>query len=561
MRARDRYNVDSTRAGHRKNPMLYNFDMGYGEFAKRPELCRSLAYSLAVGLCGSRSDWLLCDFTDNAKKYAASEILSASIALARRLRNLGVRGRAAVAMAPSFTAFATNYACIFAGIIPVNINFTLGPVAAKSCFNTAGISTTITSEFFRSKISKANPMFPWSETVLDAEELLAGIPAEELRRISDSIKLGAGEFAKLHGIGENGSESAEATLVFTSGSEGMPKAAILTERNIIANCLQTKSIELFSESDILLANLPIFHSFGLLFEAWYMAIHGQKTVTLHSPLDIKNNIRAVREMGVTAIIGSPTFFRAYIKHASAEDMKTVRMAIAGAEKTPQGFHELWNSAFGDTYREGYGLTEASPVVGVNMPERDFGYFSTGTRKGSIGKLFPGMRAKILRPGTLAELPFGQQGLLALKGPNVFAGYLGNESATNDALKDGWLVTGDLSRLDADGFLYIDGRISRFSKIGGEMVPHATVEAALNAELKLSDSAIPMVAVSSRLDEGKGEALVLLTATDITLAQAKDALRKAGISNLWQPKYIVRVDAIPLLPSGKLDLKKMSELAS
>ena len=158
------------------------------------------------------------------------------------------------------------------------------------------------------------------------------------------------------------------------------------------------------------------------------------------------------------------------------------------------------------------------------------------------------------------MPFGQQGLLAMQGANIFAGYLDNKPATDAALQNGWLITGDLARLDPDGFLYIDGRVSRFSKIGGEMVPHATVEAALNTELKLADSDIPLIAISSRLDEGKGESLVLLAATDITLSQAKDALRRAGISNLWQPKHIVKIDKIPLLPSGKLDLKKISELA-
>ena len=194
--------------------------------------------------------------------------------------------------------------------------------------------------------------------------------------------------------------------MFTSGSEGAPKAAVLTERNIIANCLQTKLCGLFDADDILLANLPIFHSFGLLFEVWYMAIAGQKTVSLASPLDIKSNIRAIRETRATSIIGSPTFLRAYIKYAQPEDMASIRKAIAGAEKTPAGFHELWNGKFGDTYREGYGLTEASPVVGVNLPDRDFGWYSTGSRKGSIGKLFPGMAAKILDPDTLEPLEFG-----------------------------------------------------------------------------------------------------------------------------------------------------------
>lgn len=540
--------------------MLYTLDMGFDVFEKRPELSQTLAYTLARGLCESTADWLLCDFSDGAKKYSATEILAAAVALSRRLDKAEIGGRAAVAIAPSYLAFITNYACVFAGINPVNINFTLGPVAAKSCFQTAKIDTTFTAEYFKSKIDKANPQFPWSKSVVDVCKILSEIPADEIDEIKNSVKLGADKFAEKFGIKKFGDNNAEATLVFTSGSEGSPKAAILTERNIIANCLQTKLIELFAEDDILLANLPIFHSFGLLFEAWYMAAHGQKTVTLHSPLDIKNNIRAVREMGLTAIIGSPTFFRAYIKHAKPEDMKTLRMAIAGAEKTPKGFHEIWNAAFGDTYREGYGLTEASPVVGVNTKTKDFGWFSTGTRKGSIGKLFPGMRAKILHPATLTEMPFGQQGLLAMQGANIFAGYLENKPATDAALQNGWLITGDLARLDPDGFLYIDGRVSRFSKIGGEMVPHATVEAALNTELKLADSDIPLIAISSRLDEGKGESLVLLAATDITLSQAKDALRRAGISNLWQPKHIVKIDKIPLLPSGKLDLKKISELA-
>lgn len=540
--------------------MLYTLDMGFDVFEKRPELSQTLAYTLARGLCESTADWLLCDFSDGAKKYSATEILAAAVALSRRLDKAEIGGRAAVAIAPSYLAFITNYACVFAGINPVNINFTLGPVAAKSCFQTAKIDTTFTAEYFKSKIDKANPQFPWSKSVVDVCKILSEIPADEIDEIKNSVKLGADKFAEKFGIKKFGDNNAEATLVFTSGSEGSPKAAILTERNIIANCLQTKLIELFAEDDILLANLPIFHSFGLLFEAWYMAAHGQKTVTLHSPLDIKNNIRAVREMGLTAIIGSPTFFRAYIKHAKPEDMKTLRMAIAGAEKTPKGFHEIWNAAFGDTYREGYGLTEASPVVGVNTKTKDFGWFSTGTRKGSIGKLFPGMRAKILHPATLTEMPFGQQGLLAMQGANIFAGYLDNKPATDAALQNGWLITGDLARLDPDGFLYIDGRVSRFSKIGGEMVPHATVEAALNTELKLADSDIPLIAISSRLDEGKGESLVLLAATDIMLSQAKDALRRAGISNLWQPKHIVKIDKIPLLPSGKLDLKKISELA-
>ncbi len=535
------------------------FDMGFDSFESREELKNSLAYNLINGLYKHNADFLLCDFSIGNKKYSARKLLAMSLALSRRLSAYKQNKRAGIVIPPCKDALIINYACVFAGIVPVNLNFTLGRVAAESCVETAKITTMFCASYAYDKIAKANPSFPWAETIVYVDSMLAEIPESEITEINEIISKGTDFVMESFGIRKEALAESEGTLVFTSGSEGAPKAAILTERNLVANCLQTNLVRIFEKDDILLANLPIFHSFGLLFEVWYMAMFGQKTVTLISPLDVKNNIRAVREMKASAIIGSPTFFRAYLKHASPEDMQTLRVAIAGAEKTPEGFHEMWNEKFGDTYREGYGLTEASPVVGVNLPERDMGFFTTGSRRGSIGKLFPGMQAKILDADTFEELSFGAQGLLAMKGANIFAGYLDNPKATSETLRDGWLVTGDLSRIDADGFLYIDGRLSRFSKIGGEMVPHATVEAALNKELGLV-SDMPLIAISSRLDEAKGEALVLLSATDITLAQAKDALRKAGVSNLWQPKYLVKVPEIPLLPSGKLNLKRLSRLA-
>ena len=366
------------------------FDMGYEPFAKRDELRRSLAFSIVSGLCTYGNGNLLCDFSIGQREYSARELLIASLALSRRLAEFRGQGRVGIIIPPCRDAFVMNYACIFAGIVPVNLNFTLGRVAAESCVATSKIKTMFCTSYARDKIAKANPAFPWTDSVVDVDKILAEIPDSELNEISKDASLGADHIMRRYGMEKCGDSSSEGTLVFTSGSEGAPKAAILTERNIIANCLQVKLSRVFNDSDVLLANLPIFHSFGLLFEVWYMAIFGQRTVTLISPLDIKNNILAVRQKGVTAIIGSPTFFRAYLKHASPEDMKTLRAAIAGAEKTPEGFHEMWNEKFGDTYREGYGLTEASPVVGVNLPERNYGYFSTGSRRGSIGKLFPGI---------------------------------------------------------------------------------------------------------------------------------------------------------------------------
>lgn len=532
----------------------YVYDMGYAEFEGLEELRQTLAHAIAKGLFINRGKDILIDFTGGDKTYSAATLLAYSLAVSKVLKEKTKNKRIGIAMPPCAYAAIANYACIFAGKTPVNLNFTMGRAAAESCLKTADIKDVVSSEAMRKKISDANQNFPWAENFIDIAKTVSETKPFD-------ISVGLEKILEHFRIEKFSKNEKEATLVFTSGSEGEPKAAILTERNIIANCLQTRLSNVFLEGDILLANLPVFHSFGLLFEIWALAINGVKSLLLASPIDIKTNLRAIRQYRPNVMLGSPTFYRAYIRHAEKEDMQSLRMAIAGAEKTPAGFEELWNSRFSpNSYKEGYGLTETSPVVGVNMPDVDYGWYSTGTRKGSIGKLFPGMRAKILDASTLKPLPFGERGLLALQGANVFAGYLNNPEATKNTLNGGWIVMGDLARIDKDGFLFIDGRLSRFSKIGGEMVPHATVESALSNALGFDKSDIPLIAISSKLDEGKGEALVLITTVDIDHRQVKEALKAEGISNLWTPKHIVKTDRIPLLPSGKLNLKELSKIA-
>lgn len=534
----------------------YTIDMGFDEFERLPELKRTLAGAIVRGLFGSRDADVLTDYTCGGT-FTGGSLLRSALALSRTIRRATPAPRVGIVMPPCRHAAVANYACIFAGKTPVNLNFTMGRAAAESCLSASGIEAAITTPAMRAKISEANPGFPWAPAEIDISSALG--PAESaLPEAAQSSPEAALEWLGLEEFGEN---RGEATLIFTSGSEGAPKAAVLTGRNIIANCLQTHMSRVFEPGDLLLGNLPVFHSFGLLFEVWFMALHGMRTLMVASPIDIKANLRAIREFSPSVMIGSPTFFRAYLRHASKDDMKSLRKVIAGAEKTPEGFHGHWNGTFGEnTYSEGYGLTETSPVVGVNLPQRDFGFFSTGSRAGSIGKIFPGMSARILDPSTLEPLPFGHQGLLSMRGANVFAGYLANPEATAATLRDGWIVTGDLARLDRDGFLYVDGRLSRFSKIGGEMVPHATVEAALSKALGLNGLEAPALAVSARMDEDKGEALVLVSAVEIEMARVKEALRSEGISNLWMPKHIVRVAKIPLLASGKLDLKELANMA-
>jgi acyl-[acyl-carrier-protein]-phospholipid O-acyltransferase/long-chain-fatty-acid--[acyl-carrier-protein] ligase len=205
------------------------------------------------------------------------------------------------------------------------------------------------------------------------------------------------------------------------------------------------------------------------------------------------------------------------------------------------------------------------VVSINLPHTPNGFdypesTTDGSKPGSVGRLMPGHAARILNPDTMEPLPVTEVGVLLLKGPNVFGGYLNDPERTAE-VKDGeWFITGDLARFDEEGYLFIEGRLSRFSKIAGEMVPHGTVEHALVEAFDLLDSDVPMLAVAGRPDAAKGEALVLLTVMDLELSDVRAKLSAAGYSNLWIPKEIKRVEYIPTLATGKLDLRAIKALA-
>ena len=248
---------------------------------------------------------------------------------------------------------------------------------------------------------------------------------------------------------------------------------------------------LIDTDQILLGNLPLFHSFGFLVTLWYPLIKGIRLVTLPSPLELRKSIDAIYEEKVTAILGTPTFLKPYLRKADPEKMASLQFVIAGAEKTPKGLAEEWQSKFGSTYLEGYGLTETSPVSSVNLPDpadpQNIDPHERGSLKGAAGRLLPGVTIRFVDPDTNEEKPYGESGIIKLRGPNIFEGYLGQPDKTKEVLKDGWFTTGDLGRLDENGFLHIEGRLSRFSKIGGEMVPHGTVEEAIVNALEIDTS--------------------------------------------------------------------------
>jgi acyl-[acyl-carrier-protein]-phospholipid O-acyltransferase/long-chain-fatty-acid--[acyl-carrier-protein] ligase len=265
---------------------------------------------------------------------------------------------------------------------------------------------------------------------------------------------------------------------------------------------------------------------------------------------------------VTVILGTATFLRRYLAKVTPEQFKTVRMAVAGAEKLPADVAEAYEKTFGFPIFEGYGMTECSPVVAVNIPDVTFGRNErqTGRKLGTVGRLFPGIACRLLDPETGAEAAPEAAGVLALKGVNIFRGYLGQPGKTAEMFRDGWLVTGDLARFDDDGFLHIEGRLGRFSKIAGEMVPHGTVEEAVRAALGEGGATPPELMVTGIPDAQKGEALVLLVAGEADAETVRRGLAARGLPNLWVPKKLVRVEALPQLASGKLDLQACRRLA-
>lgn len=537
-------------------------DLDETGFQQREELKSHLALESFTALARKPGRELIVDCTLQRRAMKSGFLLALSWALSKRLKLWTSKRRVGIVFPPGLGAYIANLAVTLAGKVPVNLNFTLGTSSIESCIRKADIDCVLTTERVRQKI----PAFPWPGSgMIDMVEELKQLPkAKVLATLTAFYLLPAKLLAKCLKVPAKGDRE-EAGLLFTSGSSGEPKGVALTHRNILGNCAQIDSVGLLPTTEKLVANLPVFHSFGFTVTLWYPLLRGCSVVTLPSPLEVKKIADTVEAESATILIGTPTFLKPYMKRVEPKKLSSLKYVIAGAEKTPDGFADAWEARFGSTYLEGYGLTETSPVVSVNLPAKPEGIPYPGDsdeacRRGSVGRLMAGQAARILNPDTLECQAVDTTGVLALKGPNIFEGYLDDPERTAEVKQGEWFITGDLARFDADGFLFIEGRLSRFSKIGGEMVPHGTVEQALIEAYGLIDSEVPMIAVGARPDEAKGEVLVLIAAVDIELKDMRDKLAAAGFANLWIPKEIRRVELIPTLATGKLDLRAIQDLA-
>jgi acyl-[acyl-carrier-protein]-phospholipid O-acyltransferase/long-chain-fatty-acid--[acyl-carrier-protein] ligase len=538
------------------------YDLSEEAFQARPELKSHLAYECLRGL---RKRFLSVVFTDaNAgdRTLKGGELLAVGITLAQWLRKNVPEKRIGIVLPTSIGAAIANLGVILAGKIPVNLNFTAGRAANESAMARAGIQRLITAPAVVEKI----PDFPWIENRIDIAELIKSFPKGTIKRWWLRARLmPLGMLRRKLKIPEQGDRE-EAALLFTSGSAGEPKAVVLTHRNVLSNVAQIGAILGRVHLESILGSLPVFHSFGFTVTLWWPLLGGPRVATYPNPLDAVKLVETIERHKLQLLITTPTFLRAFLRKAKPEQLRSLRMIVTGAEKLPLDLMREFEAKFGIQVSEGYGMTEGSPVVACNLfddpPSRINPDGVLGRRAGSVGRMVPGLSIRIRDPETDADLGIFQSGMLWLRGANIFEGYFKDTDQTTAVLKDGWYRTGDVARMDEDGFLFIEGRISRFSKIGGEMVPHLTLEHKIVEALDLHPAAGegPPLAVVGVPDEKKGESLVLLSVNKVDQVALRKKLLEKGLPSLWIPKVIVKVPAVPILASGKLDMRECLRLA-
>lgn len=539
------------------------------EYENHPLLDKSVARLLVEGMREHLHSELIDGMDHSHLPY--SLLLGASMALARELKKLVTQPRLGIILPPGKGGVVANYACILAGIVPVNINYTSSEATFHSLIRQSGIKRFLTARAFMNKL----PQFPWPEesSLLHLDRILKKIGKAKVaawamfgRLAPMAVVARTFELDKRHG-------EDEAALIFTSGSSGEPKGVPFTHRMIVANVSQMLSKVWLPTGSRFLCSLPIFHSFGLTVSTILPAIYGYSMVTYPSPLEAKTLNDLIEKYECRLVVTTPTFARSMLRRAHEHNYDNVPYFIVGAEKLQPSVAEEFQSKCHLTLLEGYGLTETAPVCGVNLPDAprtpERPYYVPGYSFGTVGHVLPGLAVRITDPDDdTSPLPITEQGMIWLKGANVFHGYIGREELNAKLFRDGWFKTGDLGCVDLNGFLTLGGRRSRFSKIAGEMVPHEVVENAIEAFVNQNEeveTGMRAVAIVSVPDAQKGEALALLSCVHHgQLTQALDAIRthlvEQGMPRLWCPREIIPVESIPVLPTGKLDLRGCAILA-
>ncbi|MDR4306301.1 acyl-[ACP]--phospholipid O-acyltransferase [Chelatococcus sambhunathii] len=469
-------------------------------------------------------------------KLSYRKLLAGAAALGGKIDPMTARGENVGLFLPNAAGVAVAFLALHrSGRVPAMLNYTAGPANLVSACRAAEVKTVLTSRAFieRGRLQKEEVALGQAVKLVYLEDV-----REEIG-FGDRLKgLLAGSRA------EKGDPDAPAAILFTSGSEGAPKGVVLTHRNLLSNVAQVASGIDFGPADKVFNALPVFHAFGLTGGLLLPLVSAVRVFLYPSPLHYRIIPEMVYGTNATAMFGTDTFLAGYARAAHPYDFRSLRLVVAGAEPVKAETRRVWLEKFGLRVLEGYGITEAAPVVAVNTPMFN--------RSGSVGRLLPGVEHRLDPVPGIEE-----GGRLSIRGPNVMAGYLKADApGVLQPPEDGWHDTGDIVAIDEEGFVSIKGRAKRFAKIAGEMVSLGAVETVVSRRWPETAHA-----ATTAPDPRKGERVVLVT-TDASIdrGQLQVAFREAGLPDLAVPAEIRVVDRIPLLGSGKTDYVAVKKLA-
>ena len=502
-------------------------------------------------------------------ELTGGKLLTAALVVKRLLVRhvLGADERmVGILLPPSVGGVIVNTAVSLLNRVAINLNYTLSQENMDSCVRQAGLRHVITSRRVAEKLP-----FRFDVELVYMEDLRErATRLDKLLAAAEAFVLPAAVLERRLGLHRAAPDDL-LTVIFTSGSTGEPKGVMLSHRNIGTNIDGVQQSVHLRADDVLLGVLPFFHSFGFTGTMWLVLGLELKGVYHFDPKDGRTVGKLCEKHGVTILMATPTFLRMYQRRCTREQFAKLNLVIVGAEKLPLELAREFREQFGVEPSEGYGATETAPVVGVNIPADRYEGQGTGTKLGTIGRPLPGVSVKVVSPETGEDLGTNQEGLLCVSGPNIMLGYLNQPEKTAEAIRDGWYNTGDMARLHEDGFVEITGRQSRFSKIGGEMVPHLKIEEVLGRILAGAGSsdAAPdegevRFVVTAVSHPTKGERLVVLhKKLPKPVSQIVRELQESGLPNLWVPSQdsFFEVDEIPVLGTGKLDLQAVRRLAN
>jgi len=502
----------------------------------------------------------LVDAINHGKVYRYGETLAAGLIMSRLLAPiLNMEQMVGVWLPPSVAGVFANVALAFLGKVTVNLNYTLSPQVIESAVQQCKIRKILTARLFTAKMTLNLP----DVELIYLEDFRTQVTSwHRLRAFLAVLLLPTFVLDRcLLRLGKQKSQDL-AAVIFSSGSTGDPKGVMLTHRNLAANVDSMIQAIDPQYTDRILGILPFFHSFGYTVTLWVPLVVGASVVYHADPRQAKETGELCRTYGCTILLTTPTFLRFNLKRCEPGDFSSLRILMCGAEKLAPSLAREFEEEFGVLPLEGYGCTELAPVAAANIPNWENGNArQIGNKPGTIGRPVPGVAARVVSPETFEPLPVGREGLLLFYGANVMLGYLGKSALTREVIRGGWYITGDMAVIDEEGFITLTGRLARFSKIGGEMVPHQRIEDELHEILGTNERVCVVTAVP---DEKKGERIVVLHTplSGVNQHHLSEQLGFKGLPNLWVPgaRDFYEVPQLPFLGTGKIDLKQVREMA-